>query len=411
MLWGSAYGGMAIALAQQQGIEIPEDQVRSLWDYLSLNLRNAAELKNTYELSQRCLASYTLALAGVNESSYHEILWEKRDQLSGEARALLALAMIEGGTDTPERVDTLLSPNTPVPVAEVSWYRQPYVAATRLLAQVRHDPGSDRVDTLVDDLMKLRQPQRGWGSTYSNAWPLIALAAYGDAASLSPNDVAVSFGDEKNVIVLTAEPGSGAAAFSFDGDVKSRALSINPGAAGPVYASLQIATKPELIPMEPEQNGFTIHRQYQKVETDGSISAADELRVGDLILITLDLNIPNERESFLAIDDPLPAIFEAVNPNFKSQATQQVNRERKARTLYTNHRELRKDRVLFFADSTFRAGDYSIQYLARVVAPGEATAPPAKIEAMYEPQRFGLSGTERISAASRDIKSGKIAVR
>ena len=413
MLWGSAYGGMAIALAQQQGVDVPEEQAQSLWDYLSLNLRSAAELKNTYELSQRCLASYTLALAGVNESSYHEILWEKRGELSGEARALLALAMVEAGTDTPERIDALLSPNQAVPVAEVSWYRQPYVAATRLLAQVHHDPGSDRVDTLVDDLMKLRQPQRGWGSTYSNAWPLMALAAYGDStsANLAPNDVVVTFGDRKNVVILPAEPNSGAVAFNFNGDVKNQSLSIKPGASGPVYASLQVATRPELIPMEPEQNGFTIRRTYQKVETDGNISAADDLHVGDLVLITLDLNIPNERETYLAIDDPLPAIFEAVNPNFKSQATQQVNKERKARTLFTNYRELRKDRVLFFSDSIFRAGDYSIQYLARVVAPGEATAPPAKIEAMYEPQRFGLSGTERISASARDIRSGKIANR
>ena len=414
MLWGSAYGGMAIALAQQQGVAIPEDQAQSLWDYLSLNLRNANELKNPYELSQRCLASYTLALAGVNESSYHEILWEKRDQLSGEARALLALAMVEAGTDSPEKIESLLSPDQGgIPVAEVSWFRQPYIAATRLLAQVRHDPGSKKVDTLVDDLMKLRQPLRGWGSTYSNAWPLIALSAYGEAAAknLSANEIAVTFGDSRNSITLPAEPDSGAATFTFDGDVKSQSLQIETGASGPVYASVQVATRPELAPMEAEQNGFTIRRTYEKVEADGNISPAEDLRVGDLILITLDLNLPNERESYLAIDDPLPSIFEAVNPNFKSQATQKVNKDREARTLYTNHRELRKDRALFFADSVFRAGDYSIQYLARVVAPGEVTAPPAKIEAMYEPQRFGLSGTERIAAAARDLGPGKIAAR
>ena len=48
-------------------------------------------------------------------------------------------------------------------------------------------------------------------------------------------------------------------------------------------------------------------------------------------------------------------------------------------------------------------------YLARVVAPGQVTAPPAKIEAMYEPQRFGLSGTGRISAAARALEPGKVA--
>ncbi|MEX2580166.1 MAG: alpha-2-macroglobulin family protein [Verrucomicrobiales bacterium] len=413
MLTGSAYGGMAVALAAQQGIEIPEEPSGRLWDYLSKSLRNSAKLKNPYELSQRCLAAYTLALAGVNETSYHEVLFEKRGELSGEARSLLALAMVEGGTDAPKRIETLLSPDENVPVAEGSWYRQPYVAATRLLAQVRHDPGSERVDALVDDLMKLRRPQRGWGSTYSNAWPLIALAAYGEAAAatLSPNEITIAFGDRTEQVALPAEPGSGEVAFRFDGDVKSQALAIAPSGTGPVYASVRVATRPELIPMEPEQNGFSIARRYEKVEADGSIGTAEDLRVGDLILVTLDLNIPNERETYLAIDDPLPAIFEAVNPDFESQATQKVDKDRDRRTFFANHRELRKDRVLFFADSVFRPGDYAIQYLARVVAPGEVTAPPAKIEAMYEPQRFGLSGTEHISAAARDLRPDKVAAR
>ena len=29
------------------------------------------------------------------------------------------------------------------------------------------------------------------------------------------------------------------------------------------------------------------------------------------------MNLPNDRETYLAIDDPLPAIFEAVNPTFR----------------------------------------------------------------------------------------------
>jgi uncharacterized protein YfaS (alpha-2-macroglobulin family) len=82
-----------------------------------------------------------------------------------------------------------------------------------------------------------------------------------------------------------------------------------------------------------------------------------------------------------------------------------------ARTLYTSFREIRKDRVLFFADSIYGAGDYSLQYLARITAPGQVTAPPAKIEAMYEPQRFGLSGTEIIRAKAKQLEPGKVADR
>jgi alpha-2-macroglobulin len=36
-------------------------------------------------------------------------------------------------------------------------------------------------------------------------------------------------------------------------------------------------------------------------------------------------------------------------------------------------------------------GRHQIRYLARVRATGSATAPPAKIEEMYHPERFGLS--------------------
>ncbi|MEM9018162.1 MAG: hypothetical protein AAGC68_14195, partial [Verrucomicrobiota bacterium] len=223
------------------------------------------------------------------------------------------------------------------------------------------------------------------------------------------NEIEIAFFDEVSTVPLPDKPASETIRFPFDGRVPKDALAVNPTGSAPVYASVTIETFPEIAPMEPEQRGFSIQRRYDKVLADGSIAPAEDLTIGDLILITLDVNIPNQREAYLAIDDPLPSIFEAVNPSFKSQATQRVNTERRARTLYTNYREIRKDRVLFFADSVFREGDYSIQYLARVVAPGIVTAPPAKIEAMYEPQRFGLSGTETIEAKARVLGAGEIA--
>ena len=413
VLWGSAYGAVAIALARQQDIEIPEAQAEALWTYLAKNLRNTSELTDPYQLSQRCLASYALALAGVNETSYQEVLYNKTPQLSGEARALLALAMIESGSADSTRIDALLSPDKVVPVAEASWYRQPYIAATRLLAQVKYAPRSEKADALVEDLMKLRQPRNGWGSTYSNAWPLIALASYGEsvAGTLSSNEVTLTLGENEAVIKLPDQALSDSASFSFEGQIGKNDLRITTGSNSPVYVSMTVETRPELMPIKPENRGFAIKRTYEKVENDGSISAAEDLRVGDLILITLEVNLPAAKETYLAIDDPLPSIFEAINPTFKSQETQKVNSQQKRRTLYTDYREIRKDRVLFFADAVFSSGDYSLQYLARVVAPGQVTAPPAKIEAMYEPQRFGLSGTERIAAGTLPLENREVAAR
>ena len=228
---------------------------------------------------------------------------------------------------------------------------------------------------------------------------------------MSGNEIALRLGADKKDLSLADTPNSESVTFEFDGAIRPEDLSISAESESPVYLSVTIETRPELMPIEPENRGFAITRGYEKVENDGSLTEAENLKVGDLILVTLGVNLPADRETYLAIDDPLPAIFEAINPTFKSQTTQKINTEQKRRTLYTNYREIRKDRVLFFADSVFRSGDYTLQYLARVVAPGEVTAPPAKIEAMYEPQRFGLSGTEKIAAEALQLGTDKIASR
>ncbi|MEC5125342.1 alpha-2-macroglobulin family protein [Verrucomicrobiales bacterium BCK34] len=413
VLWGSAYAGVAIAIAQRREIPVPEEQANALWNYLSDQLRKAGEIKNTYELSQRCLACYTLALAGKSESSYHEVLFQKQSELSAEARALLALALIESETQAPGRIAVLLNPDPNVPVSEVSWYKRPYIVATQLLAQTKLNANSEESGRLVTELMKLKGPRNGWGSTYSNAWPLIALAEYGEATSdqLGANDISVTMGEQTFQIQLPAKPTGKTLSIPFSSEEDPSKLTIKASHSNPVHANLIVSSRPAIMPVKPENRGFAIKRRYEKVLNDGSIAPAENIQVGDLILISLDVNIPNERESYIAIDDPLPAIFEAVNPEFKTQETKKVNTDRKARTLYTNYREIRKDRVLFFADSVYRAGDYTLQYLARVNAPGDVTAPPAKIEAMYEPQRYGLSGTESISARARNDNSGTVAAR
>jgi uncharacterized protein YfaS (alpha-2-macroglobulin family) len=86
-----------------------------------------------------------------------------------------------------------------------------------------------------------------------------------------------------------------------------------------------------------------------------------------------------------------------VNPNFKSQETRAG--EQLGIEWSGSFHELREDRALFFADY-ITPGTYTIRYLARVAAAGVATAPSAKVEEMYKPERCGLSETFKISAGA-----------
>ena len=406
VLWGSAYGGMAIALAVRSGTDLPAEPVEKLWSYLSKNLRKTGELKKPYDLSQRCLALYTLALAGKAEPAYHDLLYQRRDSLPDEARALLALAIIEssnGAIDSDDsRARTLLADNATPLTSGVTWYGDAYRYATRILAWSKLDPNSETNQSLINSLLAQRHGKNAWGSTYSNAWPLLALTTHA-RSTLSELDAAkvdVHFAGQTHQLDLANKIASGTAGFSFDGDRRRDTLTLSPFSNTPLYAHVEIESLPDLTETAPVNRGFDIKRRYQKIAPDGALTAATELSVGDLVLISLDLTIP-EKQNYLAIDDPLPAIFEAVNPKFKTQTQQNSPRPVDWRKhLHTSHTELRKDRALFFSDYVYRAGDYQIQYLARVVATGEATAPAAKIEAMYEPQRYGLSATTRIAAQS-----------
>ena len=427
LLWGSAYGGMALALAQRQGVDLPEERLEALWKYLSQQMRNMAKLDNTRDLYHRSLAAYTLALAGKAEPSYHELLFGKRDELSPDARALVALAMMESAGDgkrddvLKKRVETLLTPKKTEEEKknDSHWYRKHFSTAMGLLAWSEWDATANQTDKLLDDLLGVPKGRAAWGSTYLNSWGVLAVTrnAVATASAREGTTCTVTFGKQRREVVFGNELAGELVSFEFEKDSRKVPLVVELDRPSRIFSHVEVAGFPELVPREPENHGLGIDRTYHKMGQDGTVSEIETLEVGDLVLVTLHLAIPeDERFHYLAIDDPMPSVFEAVNPNFEGQQGEgQSARKGNWKRLYCNHRELRTERALFFCDYLHRGGHYAVQYLARVVAPGEVTAPPAKIEAMYEPQRFGLSGTLRLNAEPLKLKStqpgGQVATR
>jgi uncharacterized protein YfaS (alpha-2-macroglobulin family) len=88
--------------------------------------------------------------------------------------------------------------------------------------------------------------------------------------------------------------------------------------------------------------------------------------------------------------------MEGVNPAFASMAASDVP----VAEWSVDYREMRRDRVLFFRDHFAGQGRFRCQYLARVTAAGRVMAPPARIEAMYDPEKFGLSGADWLSTGA-----------
>jgi len=98
--------------------------------------------------------------------------------------------------------------------------------AAKLMAWTRLDAKAKQTDELLAQMLRLRKPHHGWGSTYANAWPLLALARVADleAPALATTDGKLQFGETSADVQLAAKLSSQAASFAFDGDVSKQEL-------------------------------------------------------------------------------------------------------------------------------------------------------------------------------------------
>ncbi len=398
MLWASAYGGMVLALAQRHGTEVPREDFAALLKYLQQELRLAGP-QDTY-LGDYCLSLYALALAGHAEPAYHEKLYALREKLGDEDRALLALAIAESQGSAEMIAQLLRAGPGSRRRFEASFGCSAREQAIRLLAWIRYRPGDFKVDRLVDDLMR-DQRQAHWGTTQGDAWSLLALTEYARQVEgqLLPAEGQVKWGgqsvpfhlDDRTKLITQTLPIT---------NLAGAGLTLVNATSNRLYTSVLIEARPPVAQQPRQDQGFGLQRRYERLDDDNQPQDAHVLHVGDRVLVTLDLAV-HETARYVAVDDALPSILEAVNPEFRTQEAGPLGSPgRNDGEWLSSFREIRKDRCLYFAD-WIAPGNYTIRYVARVRAAGTVTAPTAKVEEMYHPERYGLSGTQAVSSDSQ----------
>lgn len=404
--WASAYGGLMMLRARDAGAKVPTSVVDDLMEYLSKSLRGLDTATDPHLIADAALALYTLAKAKYPEPAYHTLLFERRDRLPEVAKLYLGLAMLI--SDTPHaQVKTLLGwnppskdkpvvPTAPPAVAFGHWAGSGVNDALRLLAYTHMGLSGDAA-ALADRLWAARNGKGEWGNTYANAWTLTALTAYERSrkANGEPLELSLAWGSETRAMPISSEHPVVEQTFPITAQRASQALNLTAPTNGSAWVRTEVRAHPQKREFAGENHGFGITRDYRKVLPDGSLAAAEDLRVGDLIRISLGIELETGG-LYLAIEDPLPSVLEPVNPAFETQNARQDGPFDDYQNWFCDHRELRADRALFFTDNAPGKGRFVLHYLARVIAEGDTIAPPAKIEAMYEPARYGLSPTKRV---------------
>ena len=232
--------------------------------------------------------------------------------------------------------------------------------------------------------------QRHYYSSWRNAWLLLAVHEYMEKVQLSDNTARVN-GMEvtmKHPIIAQFGVGDGTTYHAEAGDT--------------IYISGRVEGH-QLNEQAPQQidDGFHISRRYEKLLPDGTWQPTAVFELGDIVRVHVTVTPGKNKKSsvytyrYLALEDRLPAVMEAVNPALLSQALPSHYTEQEARSWWyrdgnVDNAEYLQDRVRFYASWMYN-NKLEAKYVARVVRKGTVTAPAAKVELMYNPEVRGLS--------------------
>jgi alpha-2-macroglobulin len=387
--WACAYAGMGLILAKEQGATVPDSAIASLQTYLIQSLRGTATEKSASTLEMHCRSLYVLALAGAAQPAYRNGLVERLGELTPDARSLLAASIAledPGNLSKIAIAKSVLTSESPFTSKDDAWMRYPATEANQLIAFLAIDPMGSEPTRILSRMLGERNPYGHWQTTWVNGWSLLAMANYARTHESHPGPIQLTLGEE--AISLSADQSTASRNFALHPD-----LALNVTADQASCVRVKISAKPRIAPLLPvAKNGLSIDRIYERVLPDGSTKILTEPQVGDLIRVSLRITLPSDQTKYLVIDDPLPALFETVNADFASQKAA-VGTRTSQDDWNVSHSELRSDRATFFLDQVWRKGTYTLSYLARCTVSGQATAPPAKVESMYDPENVALSAS------------------
>jgi uncharacterized protein YfaS (alpha-2-macroglobulin family) len=403
--WASCYGGMTLIMCRQAGAAVPRESVERLTAYLAGSLRkNEKEERDWWDWETVARTCYSLALAGQAEEPYHNLLLDRLESLPANALPFLALAIrTAGGDDAEATAMRVLQTEPRTQDRRGHWMPFHPDHAYTLLALANIAPDSERCALVLDRILETRSPRGHWRTTWCNAWSLLAMGTYAEATERPDEAVHLALTTDEGTreIVLDSAHPSETVRIRLHRGMRVSAT----GLEGAI-ARVKLAAKPSLAPVQAvARNGLKIARSYHRVHHDGSETPMDVPEVGDLLRVELQVTLPRDDARYLVVEDPLPAICEAVNTEFVTQAGRIAGRGPNGWEV--SHQELRDDRAVFFVNRCHHRGTYEISYHARVTSAGQAAVPPAKVEAMYDPRFFALSASTTLRTPAPAMTSGR----
>ncbi len=383
----------------------------------------------------QAFAIKVLVEGGRNQDSNINRIYGYRDQMPVFAIAYLHDALIAKGetglrtTDLRRRMMNTVLPEAgmahveevPDPYLDWFWSSNARTTAIVLNSLVKAGAGDAPIPQMVRWLMAARKNGR-WGNTQENAYAMQALVSYyrkfePEAPSfraivrLGEQELVRSEFRGRSTASTTRQVPLAQVASAAAGQA-SKPLSFTREGTGTLFYGARLRYALDRTFQQGLDSGFRIERRYEPFaeKAAGARSAATSYQAGDLVRITLTFTLTKERR-FVAVTDPLPAGFEAVESWFATTARSlaesqdaQSGRRRGREFADWNmwwqvggfdHVERHDDRIQLFA-TRLSEGVHEFSYIARATTAGTFRTAPARAEEMYSPEVSGRTASTTI---------------
>jgi uncharacterized protein YfaS (alpha-2-macroglobulin family) len=379
--WLDAYVTDFLTRAREKGFVVPDVLFKNALDRLRNSVVNGNEPEKD---GGRDLAYGLYVLARNGAAPIGDLRYLADTKLNNLATPIAksqlaaALALV-GDRNRAERVySAALDSLAPKPVLEFG--RTDYGSQLRDAAALVSlaSEGNAPKATLTQAVARV-ETARGltpYTSTQENAWLVLA------ARALAKENLSME---------VDGQPVKTALYRSYKADTLSgKPLKITNTGDAPVQAVISVSGSP-VTPEPAASNGFKIERNYFTL--DGKPADISKVKQNDRYAVVLKITEAKPEYGHIMVSDYLPAGLEIDNPKLVSSGDSGTldwieDGEEPKDT------EFRDDR---FTAAVDRASDskavFTVAYVVRVVSPGKYVLPQAYVEDMYNPSRYGRTGT------------------
>jgi uncharacterized protein YfaS (alpha-2-macroglobulin family) len=373
----------------------------------------------------QAFAVKVLVEGGRNQDSHINRLYTRLDRMPVFAIAYLLDALTAKGETgrRPEELERRIA-NAMLPeagAAHVEELSDPYLlwfwnsnvnsTAIALRSLMRRSSGEHLVRPAVRWLLAARKNGR-WSNTQENARAMEALVAYyrkyetevpdfRAVVRLAGDELVSSRFEGRSTNAITREvPMTTVVGKAAPGS--TRDITFTREGTGTMFYAARLRYASKELYQQGLDSGFTIERRYEPFRESGpAASPSLSYKAGDLVKVTLLFTLTKERR-YVAVTDPLPAGFEAVESWFATTAAslktgqEQLEAQGDWRSWLMHggfdHIERHDDRVLLFA-TRLDEGRHEFSYIVRATTAGTFRTAPAHAEEMYAPEIFGRTET------------------